>query len=195
MILFAKIISWFASPPVILLTTPFLLVDSVAKNDIYALKWTAFSFVFVCIVVLFVAVGVFFGIFSNMAISNRKQRPIVFLFSTILLAIYSICVIILNGPKILLFASLFMAFCFVILDLINIKIKASIHIAAVSSFIFLFSLAYGAIFLLLSVPLVFLIGWSRLKLKRHTKSEVLLGGFLGVIMTIVFYIASKQFLG
>lgn len=195
MILFARIISWLASPPVILLTTPFMLVDSTVKNDIYALKWTAFSLVFIAMVVVFIAIGMFFGIFSNMALSNRKQRPIVFFLSIILLIFYSICVMVLNGPKILLLASLFMAFSFTILDFINMKIKASIHIAAVSSFIFLFSLLYGTIFLFFSVPLVFLIGWSRLKLKRHTKSEVLIGGILGAIMTIVFYIVSKYFLG
>ncbi len=193
--LFAQIISILESPPIILLMTPFLLVDSTVNNDIYALKWTAFSFVFICIVLLFILLGIFFGIFSNMAVSNRKQRPILFLFSIILLILYAICVVVLNGPKILLFASLFMAFSFVILDFINMKIKASVHVAAVSSFILLFSLMYGTIFLFLSIPLVFLIGWSRIKMGRHTKEEVLLGGFLGAVMTIIFYIASKYFLG
>ncbi|MEX2013087.1 MAG: phosphatase PAP2 family protein, partial [Candidatus Levyibacteriota bacterium] len=137
--------------------------------------------------------GVFLGIFSDMDVSSRKQRPLLFLFSIILLGFYCAAIIFLNGPKVLLFASLFLAFSLVILNTVNMRIKASIHVATISAFILLFSSIYGTIFLLAAVPLAFIIGWSRVKIKRHTVPEVLMGGFLGITLAIIFYIVSKLF--
>ncbi len=194
MMLFAKILSLLASPPVILLPASFLLIYSAAKDYDHALRWTGFSFIFVLMLVILLVIGVRVGIFSNMAISNRKQRPIFFLFSMIVLSFYAFSVMILNGPKILLFSSLYLAFALVILDIVNMKIKASIHVAAVTSFILLFSLLYGVAYFFIAIPFVFLLGWSRVKMKRHTKTEVFVGGFWGVTLTMIFYAVARQFL-
>ncbi len=194
MILFARIISWLSSPPIILLPAPFLLVDKVTQNDIYALKWAAVSYVFIGVVTLFVLAGVLLGVFPDIDVSGKKQRPVVFLFSFIMLFLYALSVLVLKGPKVLLIASLGIAFGLVVLSIVNNWIKASVHVATISAFIFLTGIIYGSFYLLLAILLIPLIAWSRVKIKKHTIPEVIMGGFLGATLTTIFYIVAKQFL-
>lgn len=75
-----------------------------------------------------------------------------------------------------------------IVFLINLKWKISIHSMGVSGptvvLIFAFGL-YGAIFGLIS-PFVM---WSRLKLKKHSKSQVIAGTLTGYFLTFLMMIA------
>lgn len=194
MLFLARIISLIASPPVIFIPASFLIIDSRVYDDVYSFKWTLFSSIFAFLLLLLVGIGVYFGVFTNLAVSKRKQRPLLFALSFLVLILYAISVLILNGPKILLFSSLFLAFSIAVLDVINMKVKASIHVAAVTAFVMVLGLIYGIIPFIFTVPTVFIIGWSRVKMGRHTKTEVLTGAALGLVLTIIFYILSKYLL-
>ena len=191
--LFARIISLLSSPPIILLPAPFLLVDKATRNDIYALKWAAVSYVFIGAVILFVLAGVLLGVFADIDISKKKQRPIVFAFSFIILLLYALSVLVLNGPKVLLIASLGIAFGLAVLFVVNKWIKASIHVATISAFIFFAGIIYGNASILLALFLIPFIGWARVKTEKHTKQEVIVGGLLGCGLTVIFYIIAKLF--
>lgn len=194
MMFFARLISLIASPPIIFLPVSFLLINSRAANEIYAIKWTAVSSLFAFLILFFVGVGVYLGIFTNMAVSERKQRPLLFILSFLILILYAIVILILEGPKILLFSSLFLAFSIGVLDVINMKVKASIHVAAITAFVFVLGLIYGLVPFIFTIPAVFLIGWSRIKMGRHTRAEVLAGAVFGLGLTIIFYILSRYLL-
>lgn len=194
MMFLARFISLIASPPVIFIPASFLLIDSRVADDVYALKWTVFSSVFAFMLLVLVGIGVYLGIFTNMAVSKRAQRPLLFVLSFFVLLFYAIAVLVLNGPKILLFSSLFLAFSIAVLDIVNMKVKASIHVATVTAFVLVLGLIYGLVPFVFTVPTVFLIGWSRIKMGRHSRSEVFIGAALGLGLTVLFYILSKYLL-
>lgn len=189
----ARIISYISNPLIIMLPTPFLLVDKVSNNDIYALKWTIFSYVFIGMVVLFVAIEVLFGIFSNFDISKKEQRPLFFSFVGLITFFYLLALLLLNGPKILFVAVFATMAGLLAMTIVNKWIKASVHVAAISAFIFSIGIIYGGLYLfgLLIVPLI---AWSRVKTKKHTAIEAAVGGVVGILVTMIVYLVSRQFL-
>lgn len=189
--LIAKIISTIFNPVFIFPPTIYLLVDKVANNDIYAFKWTMFSYVFISIVGIFVAFGVILGIFSDMDVSKREERPLLFAFMGIVTILYLVSLIMFNAPKVLLIVAFALILGLLLITIVNKEIKASLHVAAVSSFISFIAIVYGGIFLFafLIIPVV---AWSRVKIKRHTLLEAITGGILGIALTIIVYVAGKQ---
>ncbi len=189
----ARIISYLSNPLLILLPTPYLLVDKVSSDGIYAFKWTIFTYVFIGMIALFVTVEVLFGIFSDFDISQKEQRPIFFSFVGLITFFYLLALFFLSGPKIL-FVAVFAAMAGLIaISIVNKRIKASIHVATISAFIFLLGIFYGGLYLL-GLLIVPLIAWSRIKTKKHTTIETAVGGTVGILVTIIVYIISKQFL-
>ena len=193
MLAFAKAISFFLGPVFILLPIPFILVAKFTQDYSYALKWTVFSYAFILAVALFVIIGVMLGVFSNFDVSKREQRPLLFSFCAFAAFCYVLSLLILNGPKVL-----FIGFFAIILGLISIIIinkwiKASVHLAAATSVLLFIGIVYqGYFFLLLSI--IPLLAWSRVKTKEHTPMETIIGSILGIVITLIVYLVSKQFL-
>lgn len=187
----ARVISTLFNPFLILPPTLYLLIDRVANNDIYAFKWTMFSYVFISIVGIFVAFGVILGIFSDMDVSKREERPLLFAFMGIVTILYLISLIAFNAPKVLLIVVFALILGLLLIAIVNNKIKVSLHVATVSSFISFIAIVYGGIFLFafLIIPII---AWSRVKIKRHTLLEAVTGGILGIALTVIVYIAGKQ---
>ncbi len=187
----ARIISWIASIPVLILPGSFLLVNRVVQNGIRALKWTIFSYVFVGAVVLFILAGVLLGLFSDIDVSRKEQRPLLFLFSAIIIIFYGLSLYVLHGPKILAVAALGFLFATIVIGIASRWIKASIHVATVSALVILVGIIYGRFYFLASLIFIPLIIWSRIKLKKHTAAETIAGGLLGSMLTIIFYVFAK----
>ncbi len=189
----ARIISTVFNPFLILPPTLYLLIDRVAKNDIYAFKWAIFSFVFMSIVGIFVFFGVILGIFSDMDVSKREERPLLFAFMGIVAILYLISLFIFNAPKVLLVIVFAISLGLVLMSIVNSKIKASLHVATISSLISSIAIIYGGVFLL-AFSIIPVIAWSRVKTKRHTLLEAVTGGILGIALTAIVYIVGKQFI-
>ncbi len=187
----AKIISTVFNPFLILPPTLYLLVDKAANNDIYAFKWAIFSSVFMSIVGIFVVLGVILGIFSDMDVSKREERPLLFAFMGIVSILYLISLIIFNAPKVLLIVDFAIALGLLLIAIVNSKIKASIHVATISSLISSVAIIYGGVFVF-AFSIIPVIAWSRVKTKKHTLLEAVIGGILGVALTIIIYIVGKQ---
>lgn len=193
MIFFAKTISFFLSPVFILFPIPFILVARFTQDYSYALKWTIFSYAFILAVVLFVVIGVMFGVFSNFDVSKRKQRPLLFSFSAFAIFCYLLSLLILHGPKILFLAVFAIIFGLITFVITNKWIKASIHVATATAVLLFVGIVYkGYSFLLLT--LVPLLAWARIKTKEHTPVETVIGSILGIVVTLIVYSISKQFL-
>jgi hypothetical protein len=189
---FARAISFFFHPIIILFPVPFILLSKFNQDYSYVLKWGIFSYVFVLVVALFVLAGVIFGLFSNFNVSRKEQRPLLILFSTIIAFCYVLVLVIFNGPKILFAAIVAIIFGLAVYAVINKWIKASIHVAITTSVLLLTGIAYGKYFFLLFAFLPLLI-WSRIKVKEHTLKETIAGSILGIVITLTVYLISKQF--
>lgn len=189
---FAKAISFFLGPLFILLPVPYILVERVSQNYLYALKWTVFSYAFILAVALFIIIGVLLGVFSNFDVSKRGQRPLLFSFSAFAMFCYLLSLLILDGPKILFLALFGIVLGLIIFAVVNKWIKASIHVATATSVILLIGIVYKGyfFFLLFLIPLL---AWARVMIKEHTPLETIIGSVLGAVLTLIVYTVSKQF--
>lgn len=187
----ARIISTVFNPFFVLPPTLYLLIDKAANNDIYAFKWAMFSFVFISIVGIFVVFGVILGIFSDMDVSKREERPLFFAFTGIVAILYLISILIFNAPKVLLVTVFAISLGLVLIAIVNSKIKVSVHVATISSLISSVAIIYGGVFLF-AFSIIPVVAWSRVKTKRHTLLEAVTGGILGIALTIIVYIVGKQ---
>ena len=191
MTFFARIISFLLSPMVVSFPALYLLVDKVTNNNIYALKWTIISYFFIFAVAIFVIACVLLGIFSNFDVSKREQRPLLFSFVGLMALFYFIFLFVFNGPKILFVVIFAVVLGLIIVSIVNQWIKASMHVAIISSIIFGVAIIYGGAYLL-SLSLIPVMAWSRVKIKKHTPLEATIGGILGGLLTIIMYIVSRQ---
>lgn len=188
----ARIVSILLSPPIILLPTPFILVFKKTHDAMISLKWSAFSGIFLFAMIAFVIFGMYEGIFSNFDVSIRKERPKLFLAGAIVGILYLLTLILLSGPRVLFILVLGILLGVIIIGILSRWLKTSIHTASISAF----SLSVVILFGVNYIPMLFLIplmAWSRIEIKKHTPSEVFVGGFLGIFLTIIVYIAGKNF--
>jgi len=192
MMILARAISFLSHPFLILLYSPYFLMEKFGANDISSLKWMLVSYFFLGLVMVFVIACVEFGIFSDFDITRRKQRPLFFLFLGLITLIYLMLLFIFNGPRVLLIVIGAAILGIIAIDIINSRIKASVHVATLSAFILSIGLIYKGPYLLL-IFLIPIMGWSRVKTKKHTPLEATIGGVLGGTLTIIIYIASQHF--
>ena len=188
----ARLVSIVFSPLVILLLTPYLLVEKVSNNPLYSLKWALVSYVFIFAVVIFIFLGVIFGIFSNFDVSKQKERPMLFSFVGLITFFYLLSLLIFKGPKILFVTVFAVLLGLIAISIVNKKVKASVHVAVISAFMLIIAILYKGPYLL-SLMLVPIIGWSRVKTKKHTVLEVILGAILGGLLTFVVYFIGKLY--
>lgn len=190
---FAKLVSFFLSPVFTLFPVLFISVAKFSQDYSHALKWAIFSYAFVIAVALFVILGVMLGVFSNFDVSNRKQRPTLFAFSAFAMFCYLVSLFILNGPRILFIDLFAIVLGLVTIVIVNRWIKASIHLAAFTAAALFVGIVYRGYFFLF-LGLIPLLAWSRIKMKEHTLTETIVGSTLGIVITLIVYLISKQFL-
>ena len=189
---FARAISFFLGPVFILFPALFILVTKFSQDYSHALKWTMFSYIFVLFVALFVIAGVMFGFFSNLDVSKKEQRPLLFSFSAFAMFCYFISLFVLNGPKILFIALFAIVLGLIAVAILNKWIKASIHVATLTAVVLFIGIVYKGYFFLL-LTLIPLLAWSRIKTKEHSPGETIVGSILGIVITLIVYSISKQF--
>ena len=128
------------------------------------------------------------GKVSDLQIPKRKERLFPLLVVNICVIAGFFALIYMQPEKLLL--SVYMIYLLVLpaISLITLFWKISFH----ASYITLFSIVYLVVFGkwgILTIPLILLVGWSRIKLKRHTMAQVLGGiAVIGTISLTVFYI-------
>lgn len=189
----ARAVSFLLGPSFVLFPIPYVLVSKLTNDHMYAFKWAIFSYGFIVVTAVFVTIGVLLGIFSNFDVSKKEQRPLLFSLLAFSMFCYFISLVFLSAPKILFFGILFLVIGLVTVVIITKWIKASIHMAVLTSVIILISIAYkGYSFpLYLLIPLL---AWARIKTKEHTFTETAIGTILGLVLTLSIYFISKQFL-
>lgn len=190
---FARFISFALNPYFLILPIPYLLVMRETGSSTYAFKWTLFTLFFISVIGLSVFLAVRKGYFTDLDISQREQRPLFFTLLAFFAILYFITLYYFQGPLILFISLAGIFFSLIVFSFVNTRIKASVHVASITALIFSFSLLYNGIFLLL-LFLIPLVGWSRVKIHRHSKNEVLIGAILGILIPLVMFIVFKVLL-
>lgn len=187
----AEFISIVLHPIVFSLLMPLIVVYRQTTSGYYALKWTLFSafFVFIGVLILLIARSV--GVFSDFDISKKEERPLFYYITLLLAIIYFLVAVTLKGiffPLSLVAFGIVLAL--IVFRIVNSYIKASIHLAVACSFMLTVSLLYRNPFLWFLIAALGALVWSRWALKRHTLQEMVIGGGLGIIITLITFLVA-----
>jgi len=191
-LLFARFISFLLNPLVVLIFAPFFIIYR-STNDLYsATVWTVYSFVFLVAIGIFMIYAVRKKIFSDLDVSKREQRPLLFIVCISAAIFYIAGLFLFHAPNILVLTSFGMIIGIIIASIINTQIKASLHVATLSALIFSAAIVYNGLYLLLLL-LIPLVGWARVVTKRHSLQETIIGGILGSLLSLGMYFALKMY--
>lgn len=189
----AAFISYIFNPLLVLVLLPFVLVLESTGDISVSLFWTGYTFIYLWAIVVFVLYGIRKKFFTDIDVSRRTQRPLFFYFLLFIATTYLIGLSLLHAPRILFIVTISLIFGILIVSAINMKIKASLHVATIAALLLGLSIGYGGYYLLL-LFLVPIVGWSRVKLKRHTVSETVVGGIVGSLLLLGIYGFFEAFL-
>ncbi|HZE86684.1 MAG TPA: hypothetical protein VE090_00615 [Methylomirabilota bacterium] len=187
---FARTISFIFNPLIVIIFAPFFLIYKTTHNITSASHWTVYTLIFLLLLAVFVIVAVKKKIFTDLDVSKREQRPLIFLISILFTLLYIAGLVFLHGPFILFTLAFGIILGIAVVSIINKRIKASVHVATITALIWAVAIGYGGyyLFLLLLIPLV---AWSRLATKRHTLSEIFVGAGVGSFLSLSIYVAVK----
>lgn len=186
----AEVISLVLNPLIVLMPVPFFLVLEKTDNLMLALQWAGVSIFFICVFFLVILIGVKFGIFSDLDISKREQRPVLFSLGMALTISYFIFLILFHAPTILLLGTAAIILGLIVLGIVNSFTKASGHLAVLSAFLTFLVLVEGWEFLpgFLLLPVL---AWARIKTKNHTVLQTVLGTLIGSLTVLTIYVIVK----
>lgn len=190
----AEVISLILNPLVILVPVPFALVYEKTNSLPLAFQWTAVSVFFIFIFFLAILAGIKIGVFSNLDISKREQRPLLFSIGMILAVVYFTTLFLFHAPAVLMAGTIAIILGLIVLDIVNLFTKVSGHLAVLSAFLTFATIAEGwkALVGVLLIPILI---WARIKTKNHTLLQTMLGILLGTLTTLAVYAIFKYILG
>lgn len=182
----AKIISVALAPLVIVVPGLFLLVLIQKHNLQMAFYWALLLLFF--IIPLW---GIIFWLtkakkFSDFDVSTQKQRPLLFAIEAIFTTGYLITAYLFNAPKEVFVGVITVVALLVTISIVNKFIKASGHLSMLSGGLTLFVLLGGRIYML-GYLLIPILAWARLKTKRHSFREVIVGIVVGISVASLVY--------
>lgn len=181
----SKVISNFFNPIVSLIIYYIVLSYTPHASNLNVTDFFPILFILVIPVVVWIIWNVKKGHYTNMDVSNRKQRNSLYIVIVILCAIYLAYEFFRNGNKDS--TVFFLLILLILMQISNFFIKSSMHTSLnlFVAFLFLkFSLPWGVFWIILSI----IIGITRIILKRHTLAEVISGAVLGSLVGLAYYL-------
>ncbi len=183
----ARTISFLLHPSFVGIIATFLISYKNTSDILQSLEWSVVATLFASAIFGFEYYGVKKGYFSNFDVSRRKQRAPLFIFVITMLILFIFMLLVLKGPFQLIIGATCLAASLVVFAFVNLRIKASIHVAGMASFLLSMGIIFGG-YVYLALLLVPLIAWARVRIHRHTIPEVIIGGTLGIFLTLVSYL-------
>ena len=183
----ARVISLVFYPLFIINLLPLLVLSKATGNSMEGLFWSCYSLTFSFLMGVFIYIGVKRGFFSDIDVSDKSQRGLLYRGAFILLVLFVVGLFLLHAPS-----EMFTLVSGALISLIALRIltkytKASIHTATTSAFSLLVGFLYGGVFHLL-VLLIPVIIWARVKTGRHTFQQTLAGALIGILIPTLFFI-------
>jgi membrane-associated phospholipid phosphatase len=183
----ARIISDLFSPPVIWGVLAFPIAYRAAGAPEQALLWGLTYTVIVCVLpALYISFMVWRGHITDIHMEVREQRIRPFLVSIICAALAWVVLRYFGAPSLLPTFTLFSLIQIAVMLGITLVWQISMHAMSIACAVVAMGVLYGVVPGLLLSPLIPVVGAARLKLHRHTPSQVVAGALLGAGMTAAF---------
>lgn len=179
---FARFVSTILSP--IAVSIPALFLVALYHQQSSSFFFAAIAVLFVSVgPMLYIAVGVSLGKFSDLDVSVRSQRLGPFIFGITSSLIGFVILQMNNAPKNLQTVLLLAATIGLVLMIVTLWWKISMHASVLSGTVTFLAFLYGML-VWPAFLLVILVGWSRVVLKRHTAAQVTMGALFTAAATL-----------
>ncbi|MGZ6365528.1 MAG: hypothetical protein ACXWPS_06125 [Ktedonobacteraceae bacterium] len=169
------------------ISLPFILLVAFyqTQDKLSALVFACITLFFLSVgPLLYIIIGVRLGILSDIDVSRRSQRVGPFIFGIISATIGWIILSLTDAPRNLQTVMIITVFSGIIMMVITLWWKISMHASSFGGVATMLTVLYGAVMLPLFVLLV-LVSWSRVVLRRHTIPQVIAGSLAGIVLSLV----------
>lgn len=190
--LIIKLSTWFSNlmNPLISLVIYFIYLSNFAENNNSSPYRLLLA---ILIVILPIAAWIFYNVrkgnYTNMDVSNQKQRRTLYYFIYAVVFVFILAQYLIHGD--IDIEASFLLLLLLLMGISNYLIKSSMHTAFnmfVAALYFSHNITLGIIWL----TITFIVGITRLILKRHSLSEVVMGAFIGSIVSIAYLYTQIQ---
>jgi hypothetical protein len=176
----ARVVSNIVSPPIVWAVACILIASHDARNADEAMLWVTIYVVLVCFLpIMYIAANVYRGNIRDVHMPNRHERIKPFIVTLVLSSVDWLLLSWLDASP------LMRAFAFFTLTQVGLMLmitsfwQISIHMISISGVIVTVGMMFGLTPALMLSPLILIVGAARLKLHRHTVSQVVMGTLVG----------------
>jgi membrane-associated phospholipid phosphatase len=177
----AEFLSFMFNPPIV--AAPAFLTLILLRKPENSLALVSIAMIFASLIPLaIVYVLARHGTISDIWASDRETRVIPFSGAICSYVLGSLALVAVGSPAVITSLMLCYVGNTVVMMLISLKWKISVHASGVAGPLtaLIYFVGFAAIpFLLLVIP----VGWARLKLKAHTPAQVVAGALLTIVIT------------
>jgi membrane-associated phospholipid phosphatase len=124
------------------------------------------------------------GRIAELHMSQTQERHLPYLIATLCAGAAFLLLTLFNGPELLRCLAAFNVVELIALGLINTRCLISIHATGMTAAWLIAWLVFGWVAAVLLFPILLLVCWVRLFLKRHTLAQVVAGIGLGIISVL-----------
>ncbi|HEX7735332.1 MAG TPA: hypothetical protein VF458_10725 [Ktedonobacteraceae bacterium] len=132
----------------------------------------------------YILIGVRLGKLSDVDVSRRTQRVGPFIFGLISVCLGWFALVLIHAPAPLISTIIVTAISGLIMMIITLWWKISLHAGSLGAAATILTVFYGAI-MLPAFVLLALVCWSRVVLRRHTLGQVIAGSLLSITLAAI----------
>lgn len=181
----ARRVSIILAPATISLPFILLVAFYQTQDKLSALLFACITLFFLSVgPLLYIIIGVRLGKLSDIDVSRRSQRVGPFIFGIVSATIGWIILSLTDGPRNLQTVMIITVFSGIIMMVITLWWKISMHASSFGGVATMLTVLYGEVMLPLFILLIF-VSWSRVVLRRHTVSQVIAGSLAGIVLSLV----------
>jgi membrane-associated phospholipid phosphatase len=159
-----------------------------AETRSQALLWIGVYAVLICLLpVSYIVWNVRRGKITDIHMKERRQRFGPFVFSILCAAMGWVVLRLMNTPEQVSSFALLSLLQLTVLAVITLVWQISIHAMSITGAVVAIGALFGLPQALVIAPLVPIVGVARIKLQRHTWSQVIAGTILGCILSFVLF--------
>ncbi|MBC8099029.1 MAG: hypothetical protein H7Y11_06265 [Armatimonadetes bacterium] len=189
----ARLVSDILSPPMIWAMLAFPIAFRNAPSTGQALLWALVYILLGCVLpVMYIVLMVKRGKITDIHMRVRQQRLLPFLVSLVCMTIAWWTLRLMGAPAVVPLFALFSLVQIAVMALITLVWQVSMHAMSISGAVVALGFLFGGAAALVALPFVVLVGAARLKLKRHTLAQVLVGAALGGVIPFILLTLTWQ---